>query len=98
MKWLDPFNDAPSWTELNEQVEAELNSGGLVVGIIEEYEMTPGPDEQPLVRLKTARQTYRWYDDIKRFRYLAPNAKVSGAGTASTGLPGYAGDNNGETT
>ena len=26
----------------------------------------------------------------------APNAKVSGAGTASDGLPGYAGDNNGE--
>jgi hypothetical protein len=25
-----------------------------------------------------------------------PNAKVSGAGTASAGLPGYAGDNNGE--
>lgn len=25
----------------------------------------------------------------------APNAKVSGAGTASAGLPGYAGDNNG---
>ncbi len=24
------------------------------------------------------------------------NAKVSGAGTASAGLPGYAGDNNGE--
>ena len=26
----------------------------------------------------------------------APNAEVSGAGTASAGLPGYAGDNNGE--
>src|SRR5574340_648124 len=27
---------------------------------------------------------------------VTPNAKVSGAGTASAGLPGYAGDNNGE--
>ena len=27
---------------------------------------------------------------------LRHNAKVSGAGTASAGLPGYAGDNNGE--
>ena len=30
------------------------------------------------------------------FDIVAPNAKVSGAGTASDGLPGYAGDNNGE--
>lgn len=27
---------------------------------------------------------------------LPPNAKVSGAGTASAGLPGYAGDGNGD--
>ena len=27
---------------------------------------------------------------------LSSNAEVSGAGTASAGLPGYAGDNNGE--
>ena len=27
---------------------------------------------------------------------MTPNAEVSGAGTASAGLPGYAGDNNGE--
>lgn len=28
--------------------------------------------------------------------FKTPNAKVSGAGTASAGLPGYAGDNNGD--
>ena len=28
--------------------------------------------------------------------HMTPNAKVSGAGTASAGLPGYAGDNKGE--
>lgn len=74
MEWLDPFEDAPGWTELNKRVEAELNTGDFVEGVIEEYEMTPGPDEQPLVRLKTDSGSLSWYDDIKRFRYLEPNA------------------------
>lgn len=38
-----------------------------------------------------------WYEWTPGQERPAPsNAKVSGAGTASAGLPGYAGDNNGD--
>jgi len=36
------------------------------------------------------------YVDDYDYRLVTANAKVSGAGTASAGLPGYAGDNDGE--
>lgn len=76
MKWLDPFDDLPSWTEMGKRIEAELNNGEIVTGIIEEYDMTSGDDEQPLFLLKTDESEFRWFDDIKRFRYLPEAPQV----------------------
>lgn len=85
MEWLDPFIDVPSWGEMGASVEAELMNGSVVFGTLEQYEMTPGPDEEPLFRLKTENDELSWFDDIKRFRFVPPNAGV-------TGLPHTKGD------
>ena len=74
MDWLDPFDDVPSWKEIGMSVEAELNNGSLVIGVLEQYDMTPGPDEQPLFRLKTNDAEMGWFDDIRRYRFMPPNA------------------------
>lgn len=68
-EWLDPFDDVPSWRETGETVEAELTNGVMTGGTLDQYDMTPGPDEEPLFRLKTAEAELSWFDDIKRFRY-----------------------------
>lgn len=49
------------------------------------------PDEHLHADRLTPKEWGGWWARIE-----TPNAKVSGAGTASAGLPGYAGDNNGE--
>ena len=50
--------------------------------------------------MKTLYEINWHYKDDEQTKFshctVTPIAKVSGAGTASAGLPGYAGDNNGD--
>lgn len=67
--WFDPFDNGPDWKDEGKTVEVELNDGILLSGTLEIYDMTPGPDEIPLFRVKTDSSELRWFDDIRRYRF-----------------------------
>jgi len=90
MKWLDAFDDYPSWGQIKANVEAELYDGGIVNGVVEYDDMTPGPNEEPLVYLKTADENINWFDDIKRFRFTGLTLEISRRRRRSAALTCYA--------
>ena len=55
-----------------------------------------GPGDEEWQRCAACGHIFHEYDGGYEYEDLTQNAKVSGAGTASAGLPGYAGDGNGE--
>jgi len=69
MDWLDPFEDGPDWKDGGKAVELELTDGTVVRGVLDLYDMTPGPDEAPMFRVKTDSRTLSWFDDIRSYRF-----------------------------
>ena len=68
--WLDPFDDIPDWHDMGKQVEAETTDGAHVIGELEYYDMTPGPNENPLFHLVVEGRKLNWFDDVAKFRYI----------------------------
>lgn len=47
--WLDPMNDLPGWQDLGRAVWVKREDGSVESGRLTYEDMTPGPDEYPLV-------------------------------------------------
>lgn len=71
--WRNALNDVPCWEDMGRTIRAKLVSGDIVMGVLQQYDMTPGPDELPLFKLMLDDLTpYSWFDDVV-YWYSVPN-------------------------
>jgi hypothetical protein len=68
----DIFDDMPSWQELGRRVEAVRKDGSTVIGKVTDIDMTPGPDEQPILGIIVGDETFAWDSyEFEKWRYAA---------------------------
>lgn len=73
MEWRGALDDMPGWQDLGRHVEAETESGTRIVGAVTYEDMTPGPDEWPILQIYAVVNDFpvivEW-SSVARWRYL----------------------------
>jgi hypothetical protein len=67
-QFKDIMDNIPGWQELGRCVEAIREDGSSVTGEVIGTDMTPGPDEWPILAIKAEDGEFSWFD-FERWRY-----------------------------
>ena len=67
-EWGSP--DWPGWEDIGKRAEFRMRNGELIRGVLAYEEMTPGPDEQPLIFIERANGTRASLVDAEFWRYV----------------------------
>jgi hypothetical protein len=67
-EFKDIMDDMPGWQELERRVEMAREDGTVVAGKVTYTEMTPGPDEWPILEIEVDGARLSWFDFAK-WRY-----------------------------
>lgn len=65
----DIFEDMPVWQELGRRVEMVRKDGSRVIGEVTDVDMTPGPDEWPILGVVVGGEVLDW-DDFEEWRFV----------------------------
>jgi hypothetical protein len=67
-QFKDIFEDMPDWQDCGRMVEAIRADGSKVVAEVEAIDMTPGPDESPILGFVVGGKELSWFD-FEKWRY-----------------------------
>lgn len=69
--------DWPDWQDIGKIAELKMHDGEIVRGRLEYEDMTPGPDEAPLIFIKRVDGTRASLVDAEFWRYADPTSEGS---------------------
>lgn len=62
--------DWPDWKDIGKRAEFKMADGEIVGGVLAYHDMTPGPDEAPLIYIERADGTRASLVDAEFWRYI----------------------------